>query len=97
MNVLHIFRIADEPERRAAFDRVALGFTLMNLPVNHVNDHLGDEVWRLMRRIWEVVEDDYELRVMRDAFLDDLERSHHEGLKAILEWREYLKTKHELP
>lgn len=40
-----------------------------------------------------VVENDYELRKKRDEFLDYLEREQYEGLKAIAEWRAYLKTR----
>jgi len=44
-----------------------------------------------LEKIWSVVESDYELRKKRDAFLDFLELEHNEGIKAISEWRKYLK------
>ena len=45
----------------------------------------------VLRKSWRVVENDYELRKNRDEFLSYLEREHNEGIKAVAEWRSYVK------
>jgi hypothetical protein len=88
-----IFRREDEALRRNAFDGLVLGFFYMHHPVEHVKESLGKKEWSGLEKIWRVVESDYELRKKRDEFLDYLEREQYEGLKAISEWRKYLKQK----
>jgi hypothetical protein len=44
-----------------------------------------------LEKIWSVANSDYELKKKRDAFLDFLELARKEELKAIFEWRKYLK------
>jgi hypothetical protein len=65
----------------------------MNHPVNYVNDIIGKKGWSGLEGIWRIVESDYELRKKRDEYLDNLEREHREGLKAVAEWRKYLNEK----
>jgi len=86
-----IFRKEDEDLRRNAFDGLVLGLFYMDHPVDYVKETCGRKEWSGLEKIWRVVESDYELRKKRDAFLDYLEIEHNEGLKAISEWRKYLK------
>jgi hypothetical protein len=65
----------------------------MHNPVEYIKESIGKKQWSNLERIWRVVENDYELRKKRDEFLDYLEREQYEGLKAIAEWRAYLKTR----
>jgi hypothetical protein len=83
----------DESLRRNAFDGLVLGFFYMHNPVEYVKAALGKKEWYNLERIWRVVEDDYELRKKRDEFLDYLEREEYERLKAVSEWKKFLKTK----
>jgi hypothetical protein len=86
-----VFRREDESTRRNAFDGLVLGFFYMHNPVEYVKESVGKKGWSGLEKIWRVVESDYELRKKRDEFLDYLEREQYEGLKAIAEWRKYLK------
>jgi hypothetical protein len=88
-----ISRREKEDLRRNAFDGLVLGFFYMHHPVEYVKESIGKKQWSNLERIWRVVENDYELRKKRDEFLDYLTREHYEGLKAIAEWRVYLKTR----
>ena len=90
-NVTNLFPKKDEALRRSSFDWLVLGFFYMDQPVEHVKDSIGEKQWRILEDIWSVVEGDYELRKKRDAFLDFLELERKEGLRAIGEWRKYLK------
>jgi hypothetical protein len=93
--VLHAFFMSWRSEKRArnAFDGLVLGFFYMHNPVEYIKESIGKKQWSNLERIWRVVENDYELRKKRDEFLDYLEREQYEGLKAIAEWRAYLKTR----
>jgi len=86
-----IFRREDEALRRNAFDGLVLGFFYMHNPVEYVKESVGKKEWGRLEKIWRMVTGDYELRKKRDEFLDYLEREQYEGLKAIAEWRKYLK------
>jgi hypothetical protein len=90
-----VFRREDESSRRNAFDGLVLGFFYMHNPVEYVKESIGKKGWSGLEKVWRVVENDYELRKKRDEFLDYLEREQYEGLKAIAEWRKYLKQKQE--
>jgi DNA-binding PadR family transcriptional regulator len=83
----------DESMRRNFVDSLVLGFYHMHHPVKYVNEEVGEKAWGWLEDIWKVVECDYELRKKRDEYLDRLEREDREGLKAIAEWRKYLKIK----
>ena len=95
--VTNLFPKKDEALRRSSFDWLVLGFFYMDQPVEHVKDSIGEKQWRILEDIWGVVEGDYELRKKRDAFLDFLELERKEGLRAIGEWRKYLKQEKEIP
>jgi hypothetical protein len=69
----------------------------MDQPVEHVKDSIGEKQWKILEDIWSIVEGDYELRKKRDAFLDFLELERKEGLRAIGEWRTYLKQEQKTP
>ena len=92
-DVKYLFPQKDEPLRRSSFDYLVLGFFYMEQPVEHIKESLGDKQWDVLQKIWQVVAEDYELRKKRDAFLDFLELERREGLRAIAEWRHYLKQK----
>jgi len=89
--ITNLFPKKDEALRRSAFDSLALGFFYMGQPIQHIRESMGEKQWNILEKIWSVVESDYELRKKRDVFLDFLELEHNEGLKAISEWRRYLK------
>jgi hypothetical protein len=89
--VTNLFPRKEEVLRRSSFDWLVLGFFYMDQPVEHVKDSKGEKQWKILEDIWSVVEGDYELRKKRDAFLDFLELERKEGLRAIGEWRRYLK------
>ena len=72
------------------FDSAVLGLIFMDQPIEYVKESLPEQ-WKVLQRIWQVVEKDYELRKKRDEFLSYLEREHNEGLKAVAEWRSYVK------
>ena len=72
------------------FDSAVLGLIFMDQPIEYVKESLPEQ-WKLLQKIWQVIEKDYELRKKRDEFLSYLEREHDEGLKAVAEWRKYLK------
>jgi len=76
---------------------LVLGFFYMEQPVEHVKESIGEKQWKTLQDVWSVVEGDYELRKKRDAFLDFLELERKEGLKAIDEWRKYLKQEQKAP
>jgi hypothetical protein len=86
-----ILRREDERLRRDAFDGLVLGFFYMQKPVEHVKESVGKKEWSVLEKIWRVVESDYELRKKQDEYLYFLEREQYERLKAIAEWKEYLK------
>ena len=88
-----ILRREDERLRRDAFDGLVFGFFYMQNPVEHVKESVGKKEWSVLEKIWRVVESDYELRKKRDEFLYFLEREQYERLKAVAEWKEYLKTR----
>mgnify|MGYP001366368519 CR=1 FL=1 len=69
----------------------------MQQPVEHIRETLGEKQWSIIKKIWSVVDSDYELRKKRDAFLDFLELERKEGLRAIAEWRKYLKQENNQP
>lgn len=75
---------------RDIFDAAVLGLIFMDRPVEYVRES-HPQRWSALEKIWRVVESDYELRKRRDEFLSYLEREHTEGVKAISEWRKYLK------
>lgn len=72
------------------FDVSVLGLTFMDQPIDYVKENHAKE-WDALQKIWRVVAEDYELRKKRDEILSYLEREHNEGLKAIAEWKRYLK------
>jgi hypothetical protein len=86
-----ILRREDEGLRRNAFDGLVSGFFYMHNPVEHVKETIGKKEWGTLEKVWRVVESDYELRKKRDEFLDYLEREQYERLKAVAEWKEYMK------
>ena len=88
-----ILRREDERLRRDAFDGLVLGFFYMQNPVEYVKESVGKKEWSALEKIWRVVESDYELRKKRDEYLYFLEREQYERLKAVKEWKEYLKTR----
>jgi predicted transcriptional regulator len=90
-DITNLFPKKDEALRRSSFDCLVLGFFYMEQPVEHVKASLGEKRWKTLQDIWTVVEGDYELRKKREAFLDFLELERKEGLKAIGEWRSYLR------
>jgi predicted transcriptional regulator len=92
-DITNLFPKNDEALRRSSFDYLVLGFFYMEQPVEHVKESMGEKQWKILEELWSVVEGDYELRKKRDAFLDFLELERKEGLKAIDEWRKYLKQK----
>ncbi len=71
------------------FDSAVLGLIFMDQPIEYVKESLPEQ-WKVLQKIWQVIEKDYELRKKRDEFLSYLEREHNEGLKAVVEWRKYL-------
>ncbi len=62
----------------------------MDQPIEYVKESLPEQ-WKVLQKIWPVIEKDYELRKKRDEFLSYLEREHDEGLKAVAEWQKYIK------
>ena len=96
-NVTNLFPKKEEALRRTSFDCLVLGFFYMEQPVEHIRESLGEKQWGIIEKIWSVVNSDYELRKKRDAFLDFLELERKEGLKAIVEWRKYLKQENVSP
>jgi hypothetical protein len=96
-DVTNLFPKKDEALRRSSFDYFVLGFFYMEQPVEYVKESIGEKQWKNLQDIWSVVGDDYELRKKRDAFLDFLELERKEGLKAIDEWRKYLKQEQKVP
>lgn len=96
-DIINLFPKKDEALRRSSFDCLVLGFFYMEQPVEHVKESIGEKQWKILQDIWTVVEGDYELRKKREAFLDFLELERKEGLKAIDEWREYLKDEQKEP
>jgi hypothetical protein len=95
--ITNLFPKKDEALRRSSFDWLVLGFFYMDQPVEHVKDSIGEKQWKILEDIWSIVEGDYELRKKRDAFLDFLELERKEGLRAIGEWRKYLKQEQKTP
>ena len=89
--VTNLFPKKDEAVRRSSFDSLILGFFYMGQPIQHIRESVGEKQWSILEKIWSVVESDYELRKKRDSLLNFLELEHNEGLKAISEWRKYLK------
>jgi hypothetical protein len=75
------------------FDSAVLGLIFMDQPIEYVKESLPEQ-WKVLQKIWQVIEKDYELRKKRDEFLSYLEREHNEGLKAIAEWNSYVKQEH---
>ena len=73
------------------FDASVLGLTFMDQPIDYVRENSPQ--WAALQKIWRIVEEDYELRKSRDEFLSYLEREHNEGIKAVAEWRSYVKQK----
>ena len=71
------------------FDSAVLGLIFMDQPIEYVKESLPEQ-WKVLQKIWQVIEKDYELRKKRDEFLSYLEREHNEGLKAVVEWQKYL-------
>ena len=54
----------------------------MDQPIEYVKESLPEQ-WKVLQKIWPVIEKDYELRKKRDEFLSYLQREHNEGLKAV--------------
>ena len=73
-------------------DAVILGFNLLSLPLNHVKEVLGAHQWEGQRKIFEVVESDYDLRMVRESVMQRFEFEHSEALKALSGWSEFLKS-----
>jgi predicted transcriptional regulator len=87
-----VLRREDESVRRSAFDDLVLGFFYMHNPVEYVKETVGKKEWTTLEKIWLVLAEDYELRKKRDDFLYFLEREQFERLKAVAEWKKFLKT-----
>lgn len=75
-----------ETNQRKAFDWTTLGFIFMYKPPNYIKEALGKH-WDGLCKIFNIVENDYELRQAREEFFFFSETSYKEALKNLNEWR----------
>lgn len=82
----------DGKEATLGFTSAILGFHYLVSPIEHVKEILGDK-WEGQQKIWKVVENDYELRKVRESMMHSFEFECSEKMNALSEWRKYLQQK----
>ena len=83
--------VTDENTARAA-DTDILGITSIVDPPNHTRQHMGEQKWGELMKLFKAIEEDYELRMFKQDQLFWIENGYKERLKSIDQWKELLKN-----
>jgi len=85
----YMFPERDEKEREM-FDAILLGFPHFALPIQKLKEE-EKETFESLKKIWKVVEKDYELRLFRERYLHELEIEAKERMRNVEEWKHFLQ------
>lgn len=79
-------------EAPQGFTIAVLGFHYLSCPIEHEKEVLGEN-WPGQQRIWKVVENDYDLRMIRENIIHRFEVESTERLKALAGWRSFFSNR----
>ena len=80
-----------DPERlRYAFDCGALGFMFFIAPPDLLQKMLKDR-WSAQLKLWKLVEEDIDLKTLKERFLIERQTEYEYLLKNIASWKEFFK------
>ncbi|MEM2320469.1 MAG: hypothetical protein QXS79_01080 [Candidatus Bathyarchaeia archaeon] len=71
-------------------DYIILGFHYMHMPRKYVEESLFKKgLWGQLLKLWQIVENDYDLKRLQEEFMFTIERESKETLKSLQEWRTF--------
>lgn len=86
------FEHSKSKEATLGFTSAVLGFHYLTGPIEHQKEILGEK-WAGQLKIWDVVENDYDLRRIREDVMHFFEFECTEKLKALADWRVFFSNR----